>query len=312
MRKLLKALQTFCKIHTEYTSTHSGWFFEISKVLKKEKTKWQKICVVETKEFGKALLLDGITQITEKQEYQYHEPMAHLPLLCHPEPESVLIIGGGDGALLREILLHPSIKKADFVELDEGVIEFCKEYFPEMGASSFSDSRVTIHIEDGRAFAQRAAAEKKSYDAIFMDMTDPSGPSLALYTREFFMIIEHLLKDDLSFFIMHSESPDLRPNTFAKIHATLNTVFPRVQPMISYVRMYGGLWSWALCSKGLKSFSTKPSIADERIRERNLQNLKIINEETWLSFFSLWPVHKTLLLKNTEPATDKNPEYPLN
>jgi spermidine synthase len=312
MRKLLNTFHKFFSIHSEFTGTHSGSFFEVNKTLKKCKTKWQDICVVDTKEFGKALLLDGITQLTETQEYQYHEPMAHLPLLCHPNPESVLIIGGGDGALLRQVLLHPSIEKVDFVELDEGVVEFCKEYFPELGASAFFDPRVSLHIEDGRAFANKAQAEKRSYDAVFMDMTDPAGPSLSLYTKEFFYTIESLLKNDASFFIMHSESPDLRPKTFTKIHATLNAVFPRVQPITSYVRMYGGLWSWALCSKGTDAFYMDDSTLEKRILERNLGNLKIINKDTWPSFFNLWPVHKNLLLQNTEPATDKNPDYPFN
>lgn len=311
MRKLLNVFHKYFKVHSEYTSAHSGWFFDVKKVLKKSKTKWQHISVVQTKEFGKALLLDGITQLTEAQEYQYHEPMAHLPLLCHPNPEYILVIGGGDGALLREILLHPSIKQVDFVELDAGVIEFCKDFFPELGASSFSDSRVSLHIEDGRSFVERASKKEITYDAVFMDMTDPAGPSLALYSQEFFSMVESLLKDSMSFFIMHSESPDLRPITFSKIHATLRTVFHKVQPLVSYVRMYGGLWSWALCSRS-DSTTVNVSLIEKRIKERNLQHLNIISGDTWPSFFALWPIHAALLLQKTEPATDKNPDYPLN
>ena len=295
--------------HSEYTSSYGGWFYDVKKVLRTARTKWQRIDVVETREFGRALLLDGITQLTETQEYQYHEPMAHVPLLSHPCPRRALVIGGGDGALVKEILKHPSIEHIDFVELDSGVVDFCRRYLPEMGGSAFDDSRVTLHIEDGRSFASRAQEKNMLYDAIFMDMTDPAGPSLALYTQEFFVIVEKLLANSDSFFIMHSESPDCKPSLFAKIHATLRSVFANVTPVVSHIRMYGGLWSWAICTNYGSPLEISKDTILNRIEERGLSGLRIIGPETWQSFFALWPEHRALLSASIEPSTDETPGY---
>ncbi len=309
MRKFIRLFSKKRTMHFEHTSSGGGWFFDVEKKLQSAKTQWQKIDVVKTKEFGKALLLDGITQLTEAQEYQYHEPMAHVPLLAHKNPKKALVIGGGDGALAQEILRHPSIESLDFVELDEGVINFCKKHLPELGGDAFNDERVKLHIQDGRAFVENAEKEGKTYDAIFMDMTDPEGPCIALYTKEFFEIVSSLLKDDEAFFIMHAESPDLRLKTFQRIMHTLKAVFPSVQEMVSHVRMYGGMWTWAIASKSFnpKNFDAKkiPAV----IEKRGLKNLKIISSETWESFFRLWPVYKALLDEEGEIATDANPGY---
>ena len=308
MRKIIDKL-TGNKKHFEHTGLGGGWFFDVEKTIHSHKTPWQKIEVVQSTAFGKALLLDGITQLTEAQEYQYHEPMAHIPLIAHKNPKTALVIGGGDGALATEILKHPTIESLDFAELDEGVINFCKEHLPDMGGSAFNDPRVHLHIGDGRAFAEKAREEGKTYDAIFMDMTDPEGPCALLYTKEFFEIILSLLKDKNSFFIMHTESPDLRPKTYQKIFSTLDAVFPVAQSMISHVRMYGGMWSWAICSKGFNPKEFNPKKIAGVQKKRDLGEFKVISEETWNGFFVLWPIYKKLRFEKTKIATDAHPDY---
>ncbi len=299
--------------HIEYTSPGAGWFFDIDRTLWKGHSRWQRIEVAESRELGKALILDGITQLTARGEYQYHEPMAHVTLLSHPEPEHVLVIGGGDGALVREILRHPTIRSVELVELDRDVVEFCRSRLPEVGGMALDDPRVRVRIGDGRAFAREAMAGGKRYDAIFMDMTDPSGPSLALYTREFFAIVRDLLADGSSVFAMHTESPDCRPRVFAKIYATLRAEFPRVTPFVSHVRMYGGQWSWALCRNSPDiPDPISADLAGKRIVERGLSGLRIVSEATWPGLFALWPEYRYLLSsgKAPQPATDNEPEYP--
>lgn len=293
----------------EYTSRGAGNFIDVVRVLRRGKTRFQDIEVLETKDAGRALLLDGILQLTEAQEYQYHEPMAHLPLLAHPAPRRALVIGGGDGALAREILRHPSIERLDFVELDEGVVDFCRRYFPELGGGAFNDPRVTLHIEDGRAFVERAVRDGCTWDAIFMDMTDPAGPSLPLYTKEFFDFVKRCLANEEAFFIMHTESPDCRPLLFAKIQATLRSVFPRVRPVVSHVRMYGGQWSWAICTKGSDPAALAPDLIASRIEDRALCELKILSPATWPALFALWPHIDSLLAEDLEPARDAAPGY---
>lgn len=297
------------KRHFEYTSSGAGWFFDKQNVIRREKTKWQAIEVCKSDELGTTLLLDGITQLTEVGEFQYHEPMAHIPLLAHPNPKNIMVIGGGDGALVKEVLKHQSVEHLDFVELDEGVINFSKTYLPELGGAAFNSKKVQIHIEDGRSFVQNGVAAGKTYDVILMDMTDPIGPSVVLYTREFFAMIEKLLADTNALFIMHTESPDCRPDLFTKIHATLKPEFPIVRPFISHIRMYGGQWSWAVCSRANDIALVTPETIKERIAERKLTGFKVVSEETWPSFFTLWPLHYQFLAEKAEAATDANPGY---
>jgi len=336
------AVRSHKRRHFEYTSPGAGWFFDIDRTLLKARTRWQKIEAAESAELGTALLLDGITQLVAAGEYQYHEPMAHIPLLSHPSPERVLVIGGGDGALVREVLAHPGVRSVDLAELDGEVVDFCKRRLAGLGGSALADPRVSVHIGDGRAFARAALEEGRRYDVVLMDMTDPAGPSLALYTREFFAIVRGLLADERALFAMHTESPDCRPEVFAKIHATLRAEFDCVVPFVSHVRMYGGLWSWALCggpaasegpdatgSPASDSRTAAPRSADaagsaapfpisadeaeRRMAERNLSGLKIVGRETWESFFALWPLWRNLLdpEKAPEPATDAHSSYGL-
>lgn len=314
MFELVKRLFRSRRRHLEYTSEGAGWFFDIDRTVRKGRTRWQKIEVAESAELGTALLLDGITQLAARLEYQYHEPMAHVTLLSHPAPERVLVIGGGDGALVREILAHPTVRSVDLVELDRDVVDFCRKHLGELGGKALDDARVTVHIADGRSFAGRALEGGARYDAIFMDMTDPAGPSLALYTREFFAIVRGLLADDLALFVMHTESPDCRPAVFAKIYATLRAEFPRVTPFVSHVRMYGGQWSWALCGAAPGEAPCIPAeLAGQRIAERGLTGLRIVSAETWAAFFMLWPCWKELLdpARAPSPACDAESDYGL-
>lgn len=292
----------------ERYSQKSGWFYEIEKTLYSGRTSFQEIKLVETEEFGTTLLLDGATQVMEKNEFQYHEAMVHLPMLAHQNPRDILVIGGGDGGILREILKHTTVEHIDFVELDEGVVAFSKTHLTMINAGAFDDTRVKTHFTDGRFFAEKAPA--KSYDIIIMDMTDPSGPSLKLYTKEFFTLIKTLLKDDESFFIMHSESPETRPEAFARIHRTLKSVFNIVRGAYTFVRMYGTLWSFAIASASNDPRNTSPDLAAGRMKERGITNLKLISPESWNAFFAEYPYIQDLLKKDGAISIDSSPDFP--
>jgi len=294
----------------ERVSPASGWFYTVQNTLYQGKTAYQSIELVDTAEFGRTLLLDGATQVMEANEFQYHEPMAHIPLLCHPRPEKVLIIGGGDGGVLREVLKHPTVKQADLVELDEEVITFSRTMLEFCSKGAFDDPRTRIHIQDGRSFVETAS---EKYEVIIMDMTDPAGPSLRLYSREFFLALNRILRDQDSRFIMHSESPDCRPQAFARIHRTLRSVFPRVDLATTSIRMYGGLWSFAMASTDRGSPVPQELTTDEirkRIQERRLSELKVISPETWHAFFAPYPYITALLTADGDLCTDANPDFP--
>lgn len=165
----------------EYHTPTSGIFFVPSRRLRTAKTRFQDIEVCETDSFGRVLLLDGLVQTTERDEFFYHEMLVHPALSSHPRPENVLIIGGGDGGALREVLRHP-VKRATLVEIDEAVIEACRQFFPGL-ACSFDDPRAVVRIADGHDFIRNSTDR---FDVILVDSSDPVGPSAVLHQRRFF------------------------------------------------------------------------------------------------------------------------------
>ncbi len=163
---------------------------EIQEVLYSKRSKFQQIDLYRTKNFGKMLVLDGIIQLTEPDEFAYHEMMAHVPMFAHPEPENILVIGGGDGGVLREVGRHKCVSRIDFCEIDEEVIQVAKEFLPDI-ACGFDDARVNIHIGDGNLFVD---SKKDEYDVIIVDSSDPIGPGQALFERPFYEGLKRALK----------------------------------------------------------------------------------------------------------------------
>lgn len=172
-----------------------GWFMEkgtlwpgqamsleVDNVLHHGKTEFQDLLIFKSKTYGNVLVLDGVIQCTERDEHAYQEMIAHLPLFSHAKPENVLVIGGGDGGVLREVLKHPSVKKAVLCEIDQGVIEASKNYFPNMSCS-FQDDRVEVNIMDGAEYMKQHQDE---YDIIITDSSDPIGPAEILFEKSFY------------------------------------------------------------------------------------------------------------------------------
>lgn len=156
--------------------------YELNESFHVEQTPFQAMELVESKMFGKMLVLDGMVQTTEKDEFVYHEMMTHVPMIAHGEPRKVLIIGGGDGGILREVLRHKSVEKATMVEIDGRVVEFSKEYLPTISDGAFDDSRTDLVIDDGAKFV---ATTDEKYDVVIVDSSDPIGPATVLFCKEF-------------------------------------------------------------------------------------------------------------------------------
>ena len=155
-------------------------------------SEFQRIDVFESPEFGRFLTLDGYMMLTEKDEFIYHEMMVHIPMAVHPKVEKVLIIGAGDGGVIRELASYPEIRHMDLVEIDEMVVQVCKEYLPKTSCC-LDDEKVHIHYEDGLKYIRRC---KNEYDLIIVDSTDPFGPGEGLFTREFYGNCYKALKED--------------------------------------------------------------------------------------------------------------------
>jgi len=160
-----------------------GQSFEVTRVLYHEKTEHQDLVIFETPTFGRVMALDNIVQVTTKDEFVYHEMMTHVPLLAKGDATEVLIIGGGDGGILREVLRHPSVQRATLVEIDRTVVDLCQEFLPEISKEAFNDPRTHLKITDGVKFVSDT---KQRFDVIIVDSTDPMGPGEVLFSESFY------------------------------------------------------------------------------------------------------------------------------
>ncbi|MBP8692217.1 MAG: polyamine aminopropyltransferase, partial [Sedimentibacter sp.] len=163
---------------------------------------FQKIDVFDTPEFGRVLVIDGYLMLTEKDEFIYHEMIVHVPMAVNPHIKRILVIGAGDGGTVRELTRYKTVESIDMVEIDRQVVEICKEYIPKT-ASGFNDERLNLYFEDGLNFVKR---KKNEYDLIIVDSTDPVGPGLELFTREFYENCYKALVDD-GILVNQHESP---------------------------------------------------------------------------------------------------------
>lgn len=168
-----------------YETLHAnfGQYFSVENILYREKTEHQDLVIFENPVLGRVMALDGVVQTTERDEFIYHEMMTHVPLLAHGQAKKVLIIGGGDGAMLREVNRHKNIEQITMVEIDAGVVEFCRQYLPNHSAGAYDDPRFKLVIADGVNFVNQTT---EKFDVIISDCTDPIGPGESLFTSAFY------------------------------------------------------------------------------------------------------------------------------
>ncbi|OLO42237.1 spermidine synthase [Alkalihalophilus pseudofirmus] len=230
---------------TEKQTERFGITMKIKRTLHTEQTDFQKLDMVETEEFGNMLVLDGMVMTTQKDEFVYHEMVAHVPLFTHPNPENVLVVGGGDGGVIREVLKHPSVKKATLVEIDGKVIEYSKQYLPEI-AGMLDDARVEVKVDDG--FMHIANSESE-YDVIMVDSTEPVGPAVNLFTKGFYAGISKALKED-GVFVAQTDNPWFTPELITNVQRDVKEIFPITRLYIANIPTYpSGLWTFTIGSK---------------------------------------------------------------
>ena len=179
------------KTYAETLYDSYGQEFSVDKLYFENKTDHQHLVIFENAMFGRVMALDGIIQTTEADEFIYHEMLTHVPLLGHGNVKDVLIVGGGDGGMLREVCKHPTVERITQVEIDDKVIEMCKEFLPNHSAGAYDDPRVDIVIDDGARFVNTT---ERRFDVIISDSTDPIGPGGALFTTDFYADCKKCLK----------------------------------------------------------------------------------------------------------------------
>lgn len=292
----------------ERLNQYCGYFYTVKKRLYKGKTKFQKIELVDTEQFGRTLLLDGITQVGERTEFLYHEPMVHPALCSHPKPQNVLVVGAGDGGILREVLKYPTVERVELAELDGDVVEFSKKYLADMNGGSLTDPRVEVCIVDGRKHVEQ---NRGKYDVVIMDMTDPFGPSKMLYTKEFFKAVKRSLRGPEGLFVMHTESPITRPVAVDCIRRTLGSVFTNVRSVYLYIEMYATLWSIAVSSDSTDIARCKSGVIDRRLKKYGIEGLKVYTGATHEKMQVAFPfVDQLIDNAKGRIITDAKPDFP--
>lgn len=188
--------------YTEQHTENVRFSIKVEKQLHSEQTEFQRIDILESKEFGRFFTLDGLMMVTEKDEFIYHDMIVHVPMATNPSIKNVLVIGAGDGGTIRELTKYKNIENIDMVEIDKRVVEVCKEYLPQT-ACKFGDERVNLFFEDGLKFVRN---KENEYDLIIVDSTDPFGPGEGLFTKEFYGNCYKALKED-GILVNQHESP---------------------------------------------------------------------------------------------------------
>jgi spermidine synthase len=233
---------------TLYPSVHQG--FAVARVLYDGCSAHQHIRVLENQVLGRVLVLDGVVQTTEADEFVYHEMLTHVPLFAHGRAKRVLIIGGGDGGILREVLRH-DVEKAVMVELDEAVVKVCREHMPKLSAGAFEDPRAELVIGDG---ARYVAETSERFDVIISDSTDPVGPAEVLFGDTFYGNCRRCLKEG-GVFVAQNGVPFFQGAEVTTSRERLSRLFPDVTFYVAAVpTYYGGFMTlaWAALDPALR------------------------------------------------------------
>jgi spermidine synthase len=222
--------------------------WKVNRVLYQKQTPYQYLEVMDLEDFGRALVLDGAVQITEKDEFIYNEMISHIPMLTHPNPKKVLIIGGGDGGAAREVLKYEEVEEVQLVEIDEEVVKAVREFFPQL-ADVFDDPRFRLIVDDGIEFVK---SKEEEYDVIIVDSSDPVGPAVNLFDHPFYNDCFKALKQD-GILNVQSESPFFNQDIIKKVTGILSGLFKHVDTYLACIPTYpSGLWSFTMASKAYR------------------------------------------------------------
>ena len=271
-------------------------------------TRYQSMQVIDTHEFGRCLVLDGKLQSSQRDEFIYHEALVHPALITHSQPSTVFIAGGGEGATLREVLAHRSVKKAVMVDIDEEAVDVCRRFLPSLHQGCFDDRRVELLHLDARKYLSES---EQKFDAIVMDITDPveGGPSSMLYTREFYGIVAERLAPGGVLAVQSGPCNLHDMAVFTAISSTLREVFPKVFPYTASVPSFGGAWGFMLAAKDLDPLALSAGEIDNRLSVRVDQELRFYDGTTHQGMFCLPRYLRDGMCERKYVITDQSPVF---
>ncbi len=231
---------------TEQQNENVNFSCRVKKTIYSEKTDFQEIEILETEYFGKMMILDGVIQTTTFDEYIYHEMIVHVPMFTHPEPKRILVIGGGDGGSVREIIKHSSAVKVDWIDIDGRVIEACRKYLPEWNETIQASPIVDLKIQDGLKHMKESQGK---YDVVVVDCSDPVGPGELLFRYDFYKDIYGALKED-GLFVQQTESPFYHRDLIRRIQKDVSSIYPITRLYTANIPTYpSGLHCFTIGSK---------------------------------------------------------------
>lgn len=284
----------------ERLSADFGFYLSDRRLLDQRQSAWQHIEVFENPQFGRVMRIDGCFMTSERDEFFYHEPMIHLPAITHGDVRQALVVGGGDGGAAHNLLRYPQMQRVVLAELDREVIDMARQWLPAVHRGAFDDPRLDIRLGDGRAFIEGCEAQ---FDQIVLDLTDPFGPAVALYTRQFYRACQRALKPG-GVISLHIQSPIHRGDTMARIVASLRGVFGVVRPYLQYVPLYGTLWAMAMASDSADPLALPAAEVDARLARHGLTDLQLYSGATHHGILSLPPFVQALLAAPAQPVDD--------
>jgi len=283
---LLRTTRDKIKSFLTYDGADEVRFCRIKEVICSKTTPYQQMEIVELCGYGKALILDGRLQSAVKDEYIYHETLVHPAMIMHPFPQKVLVLGGGEGATLREILKHSTLKRVVVVDIDREVVEACMKYLPEMHRGSYENPKSELIFANAAEYLESTS---ETFDVIFMDTTDPSedGPSSGLFTAKFFTLLAERLTEKGIVAVQSGSTKLGSLDGFVSIHRALRSVFRNVMACSVFLPSFGEPWGFNFGCQSDENFSLDIKDIDQRIADRVQGILGFYDGITHVGIFSL-------------------------
>ena len=272
--------------YLEQLNEHEAHVHNLQESLYHGQTFYQEVGIVKSPIFGKMLILDGDTQSSQLDEFIYHDSLVYPALIAHPNPEKILILGGGEGATLRNALKINTVKAVTMVDIDKELVELCKKHLKEWSEGAFEDPRTTLDLEDAREWIYKS---KEKFDVIISDLTEPlpGSPSYQLFSVQFFKQIQSLLNPNGIFALQASKADLTDIKSHSKIIKTLMQVFKKVNSYAARVPAFDTVWAFGFASDSQGALDLTPQEIDRRISERVTTQLRFYDSQTHLHIFSL-------------------------
>ena len=291
------------KVNADLLQIHS-----IKQVMYSGKTAFQSVEIVDSANFGVCLVLDGKIQSSQYDEYFYHEALVHPAMLSHPDPKTVFIAGGGEGATLRDVLYHTGVQKAVMVDIDKEVVDICHRMLPNIHRNSFDNPRAEVIFSDARKYLEETSGR---FDVAIVDLVEPleMGPACLLYTQEFYQLIKNRLNDGGIMAVQCGASGLPNLHNFAAIVNTLKSVFSIVCPYQVYVPSFVDLWGFATASQNINPTELPAAEIDRKIKTNISTELKSYDGLSHSGMFTLSKYLRQVLATTERIITDSHPIF---